>query len=279
MCRLDRLYRSLLRSQPEHGSARQWACHQLLSTAPACGHRADGDGVADRRGSCSAGIPPPNASSSPHPPGRDVAVANADGSLLDQHQNWSLSVPTDCGPPKGDAAAAAAGSVHAGRIDHRGEHRRWARTSSSSGRRSRCTAKANRLGRTAEQGCFVAGQQGSTEWRRVSGRNSSRGQKLTQTVPTSPAQDVRLGWQGCLWTFAERPYSVTTRRYTYDIVASAAITVPVPGLVSPLPPANSWRHKSRCIETTQVTRQDQRGFGLGGWSLNMLHAYVRAAMC
>ncbi len=75
-------------------------------------------------------------------------------------------------------------------------------------------------------------------------------------------------------------FSVTTRiGYTYDIVASAGITVPSSwARFSGIPlSVNGWRTQITLYQetTTQITRQDQRGLGFGGWSLDVL-ALVRS---
>jgi len=105
------------------------------------------------------------------------------------------------------------------------------------------------------------------------------GQKLTQTVPTS-AGSTAFAWDGndAYGRPLNGSFSVTTRiGYTYDIVASAAITVPSSwARFSGIPlSVNGWRTQITLYQetTTQITRQDQRGLGLGGWSLSVLHSY------
>jgi hypothetical protein len=136
-------------------------------------------------------------------------------------------------------------------------------------------------GRTAEQGLLLslASKGVPNGVKSIQVAILVAGQKVTQTVPTSSGA-ATFAWDGkdAYGRSLNGSYSVTTRvGYTYDIVASAAITVPSSwARFSGIPlNVNSWRTQITLYQenTTQVTRQDQRGFGLGGWSLNVLHAY------
>jgi RHS repeat-associated protein len=199
-------------------------------------------------------------------------------------QNWSfVCVPTDCGPPKETPPpqpppdqCTQGGSIIGCERQTLGKNLELVGTPFT------LHYESERVpGRTAEQGLLLslASKGVPTGVKSIQVEILVAGQKLTQTVPTSSGVTT-FAWDGkdAYGRSLNGSYSVTTRvGYTYDIVASAAITVPSSwARFSGIPlSVNSWRTQITLYQenTTQITRQDQRGLGLGGWSLNVLHAY------
>ena len=246
----------------------------------------DGDGVADG-GAALAALGITNAER------QQLAALYAPGTSLwrtpmdhfsTNDQNWSfVCIPTDCGPPDETppppppfCQAEATGSIIGCERQTLGEDIAVVGTPFTLHYESDRTP-----GRTAEQGLLLSlaskGVPNGVKAFQV--EILVAGQKLTQTVPTS-AGSTAFAWDGndAYGRPLNGSFSVTTRiGYTYDIVASAAITVPSSwARFSGIPlSVNGWRTQITLYQetTTQITRQDQRGLGLGGWSLSVLHSY------
>ncbi len=199
-------------------------------------------------------------------------------------QNWSfVCLPTNCSPPDETppppppfCQAEETGSIIGCERQTLGEHISLVGTPFSLHYESDRTP-----GRTAEQGLLLslASKGVPTGVKAIQVEILVAGQRLTQTVPTS------TGTTGFTWDGNDaygRPlngsFPVTTRiGYTYDIVASAGITVPSSwARFSGIPlSVNGWRTQITLYQenTTQITRQDMRGQGMGGWTLSVLHSY------
>ena len=246
----------------------------------------DGDGVADTTAALSAlGIT--NAER------QQLAALYAPGTSLWRtpmdhfstfDQNWSfVCVPTDCGPPdETPPPPPPADQCTQGGSIIGCERQTLGKDVEVTGTPFTLHYESERVpGRTAEQGLLLSlaskGLPNGVKSLQV--EILVAGQKLTQTVPTS------IGTTSFQWDGNDaygRPlngsFPVTTRiGYTYDIVASAGITVPSSwARFSGIPlSVNGWRTQITLYQenTTQITRQDQRGLGFGGWSLSVLHSY------
>jgi len=199
-------------------------------------------------------------------------------------QNWSfVCIPTDCGPPDETppppppfCQAEEPGSIIGCERQTLGEEIPLVGTPFMLHYESDRTP-----GRTAEQGLLLslASKGLPNGVKAIQVEILVAGQKLTQTVPTN-AGSTSFTWDGndAYGRPLNGSFSVTTRiGYTYDIVASAAITVPSSwARFSGIPlRVNGWRTQITLYQenTTQVTRQDMRGQGMGGWTLSVLHSY------
>lgn len=247
---------------------------------------ADGDGVADTAGSLAAlGITTAER--------QQLAALYAAGTSLwrtpmdhfsTMDQNWSfVCIPTDCGPPKETPPpppppdqCTQGGSIIGCERQTLGKDLELVGTPFT------LHYESERVpGRTAEQGLLLslASKGLPNGVKSIQVEILVAGQKLTQTVPISSGA-ATFAWDGkdAYGRSLNGSYPVTTRvGYTYDIVASAGITVPSSwARFSGIPlSVNGWRTQITLYQetTTQITRQDQRGLGLGGWSLSALHAY------
>jgi RHS repeat-associated protein len=246
----------------------------------------DGDGVADTGAALSAlGIT--NAER------QQLAALYAAGTSLWRtpmdhfstfDQNWSfVCVPTDCGPPDETpppqppfCQGETKGSIIGCERQTLGEDIALVGTPFTLHYESDRTP-----GRTAEQGLqlSLASNGLPNGVKAIQVELLVAGQKLTQTMPTNTGMTMFV-WDGndAYGRPLNGSFPVTTRiGYTYDIVASAGITVPSSwARFSGIPlSVNGWRTQITLYQenTTQITRQDQRGLGLGGWSLSPLHSY------
>ena len=199
-------------------------------------------------------------------------------------QNWSfICVPSDCGPPTETPPALPPpcqtkrkGSIIGCERQTLGEDIDVAGTP------LKLHYESDRVpGRTAEQGqvLSLASHGIPNGVKAIQVEILVAGQKLTQTVPTSTGA-TSFAWDGndAYGRALNGTFPVTIRvGYTYDIIATAGIVVPSSwARFTGIPlSVNGWRTQITLYQetTTQITRQDQRGLGFGGWSLSVLHAY------
>ena len=199
-------------------------------------------------------------------------------------QNWSfICIPSDCGPPaetppppSPPCQTTRKGSIIGCERQTLGEDIDIAGTP------FKLHYESDRVpGRTAEQGQLLslASHGIPNGVKAIQVEILVAGQKLTQTVPTSTGA-TSFAWDGndAYGRALNGTFPVTIRvGYTYDIVATAGIVVPSSwARFTGIPlSVNGWRTQITLYQetTTQITRQDQRGLGFGGWSMSVLHAY------
>ena len=199
-------------------------------------------------------------------------------------QNWSfVCIPTDCGPPDETPEPTppcdqcmGKGSIVGNELQTLGEDIDIIGTPFT------LHYESDRVpGRTAEQGQLLslASHGVPNGVKAIQVEILVAGQKLTQTIPTSTGT-TSFAWDGN--DVYGRPlngtFPVTIRvGYTYDIIATAGIVVPSSwARFTGIPlSVNAWRTQITLFQehTAQIRRRDERGLGLGGWSLNVLHSY------
>ncbi len=246
----------------------------------------DGDGIADS-GAALAALGISDAER------RQLATLYAPGTSLwrtpmdhfsTNDQNWSfVCIPTDCGPPTETPPPPPPCCQDEGNGSVIGfERQTLGEDIAVVGTPFTLHYESDRTpGRTAEQGLSLslASKGVPNGVKAIQVEILVAGQKLTQSIPTSTGATT-FAWDGndAYGRPLNGSFAVTTRiGYTYDIVATAGIAVPSSwARFSGIPlSVNGWRTQITLFQetTTQITRLDQRGLGLGGWSLSALHSY------
>jgi RHS repeat-associated protein len=200
-------------------------------------------------------------------------------------QNWSfVCIPTDCGPPDEtfQPTAPTCQSVQPANSVIGCERQTLGEDIPIVGTPFTLHYESDRVpGRTAEQGQLIslASHGVPNGVKAIQVEILVAGQKLTQSIPTSTGA-TSFAWDGndAYGRPLNGAFPVTIRvGYTYDIVATVGITVPSSwARFSGIPlSVNGWRTQITLYQehTTQITRQDMRGQGMGGWTLSVLHSY------